>query len=70
MVLCPGAPVGSTGGGSGVKHLRRCGHSFKVSSVIPGEPGIKLGTPGYKASGLPTTPWQLISPFVSNFGIQ
>ena len=34
-------------------------NQFKVSSYRLVEPGIKLGTPGYKTSDLSTTPWQL-----------
>ena len=52
------------------KTSQKMGPQLKVSSEILGELGIKLGIPGYKVSGLSTTPWQLISPFVSNFGIQ
>ena len=54
MVLCPKAPEGSTGSGSGLKRLRRWDHSLK-SHPISRELGIELGTPRYKASSLFTT---------------
>ena len=56
LVLCPGAPKGSTGSGSNIKHLRRWGHSLKSHPKRLGEPGIELRTLWYKASGLSTTP--------------
>ena len=61
-VLCPRAPEGSTGSGSGLKRLRRWGHCLK-SHPISRELGIKLGTPGYKASSLYTTPKLLFVAF-------
>ena len=39
-----------------LKRLRRWRPQFKVSSHRLGEPGIKLKTPGYKASHLSTLP--------------
>ena len=36
------------------------GHGLRVSSDRLEEPGVKLGTPGNIASGLPTTPRQLL----------
>ena len=60
MVLCPGAPEGSTGSGSDFKVSQKMGPQFiKVSSDRLGEQGIKLGTPGYKASDLSSTPRRL-----------
>ena len=44
VVLCPGAPEGSTDSGSGLKCLRRRESQLSVSSNRLGEPGIKLGT--------------------------
>ena len=46
MVLCPGAPEGSTGSGSGFKASQKMGPWLNVSSNRLGELGIKLGTPG------------------------
>ena len=36
----------------------------QVSFNRPEELGIKLGTPGYKVSGLSTTPWRLLQELV------
>ena len=36
------------------------GPYLRVSSDRLDEPKIELGTPGYKASGLSTTPWRLL----------
>ena len=43
VVLCPGAPEGSTGSGSGFKASQKMGPRLKVSSDRLGEPGIILG---------------------------
>ena len=45
VVLCPGAPEGSTGRGSGSKNISKAGQHLKDSSDRLGEPGIQLGTP-------------------------
>ena len=50
VVLSSGALEGSTGKCSGFKVSQKMGRRLKVSSDRLGEPGIKLGTPGYKAS--------------------
>ena len=60
MVLCLGAPGGSTSSGSGLKSLRRWGQTLRVSSNRLGESGIKQETPGYKVGGLSTTPRWLL----------
>ena len=59
MVLCPGAPEGSTSSGSGFKVSQETGPRLKVSSDRLLEPGIKLRNPGYKVSDLSTTPLRL-----------
>ena len=40
VVLCPGAPEGLTGSGSGFKASQKTGQRLKVSSERLGEPGI------------------------------
>ena len=45
VVLCPGAPEGSTGNGDGFRTSQKTGPRLKVSSDRLGEPGIKLMTP-------------------------
>ena len=44
VVLCPVAPEGSTGSGSGLKRFRRRGHSLKSGSF--GSQGLNLGPLG------------------------
>ena len=56
MVLCPGAPEGSTDSGSDFKASWKTGPQLKVSSDRLGELGTELGTPVYKESDLSTTP--------------
>ena len=61
VVVCPRAPEGSTGSGSDLKASQKTGQRFKVLFDRLGEPEIELGTPGYKASDLSTTPRRLTS---------
>ena len=49
VVLCPGAPEGSTGSGSGFKASQKTGHGFKSHPTDWENPGIEPATPGYKA---------------------
>ena len=62
VVLCPGAPEGSTGSGSGFIASQKTGPRLKVSSDRLGGPGIKLVTPGWLrfSSPEPKTPGELI----------
>ena len=46
VVLCPGAPEGSTGSGSGFKASRKTGHGFKSHPTDWEKPGIEPATPG------------------------
>ena len=56
VVICPG---GSTGSGSSFKASQKTGPRLNVSIDRLGETRIELGTPGYKASDLSTTPRRL-----------
>ena len=47
VVLCPGTPEGSTGGGSGFKVSQKTGPRFKVSSDRLGEAGNRTCDPWY-----------------------
>ena len=46
VVLCPGAPEGSTGSGSGFKASQKTGHGFKSHPTDWEKPGIEPATPG------------------------
>ena len=50
-VLCPGAPVGSTGSGSGFKASQKTGHSFKSDPTDWEKPRIEPATPGLQGIG-------------------
>ena len=53
VVLCPGAPKGSTGSGSDFKASQKTGSWLKVSRLTDWEkPGIKPATPGLQGIGL------------------
>ena len=56
VVLCPGAPDGSTGSGSGFKASQKSGHGFKSHPTDWEKPGIKPATPGLRDIGLSPTP--------------
>ena len=45
VVLCPGAPEGSTGSGSGFKVSQKTGQRLKVSSYKLGEAGNRTCDP-------------------------
>ena len=59
VVLCQGAPEGSTSLGSGFKASQKTGPLHKVSFDRLREPGIELRPLGYKASDVSTTPRRL-----------
>ena len=59
VVLCPGTPEGSTGSGSGFKHLRRRGNGLKSHPTDWEKPGIEPATPGLQYIGLSPTPLRL-----------
>ena len=52
MVVCPGAPEGSTGSVSGFKASQKTGPRFKVSSDRLGEAGNQTATPALQDIGL------------------
>ena len=52
VVLCPGAPEGSTGSGSGFEASQKTGPRFKVSFYRLRELRIEFWTTMYKANGL------------------
>ena len=54
-MVCPGAPKGLTGSGSGFKVSRKARPWFKILSYILGEPGMEVTTLGHKASDLLST---------------
>ena len=54
-----GVREGSIGRGSGSKTSQKTGPQLKDSSDRLGEPGIELGTPGFKTTDLSITPRQL-----------
>ena len=56
MVLCPGAPEGSTAVVLILKRLRRWGHGL-VSSKRLGKVGFKPATPGLQGVGLSPSPF-------------
>ena len=56
VVLCPGAPEGSSSSGSGFKASHKTGPQLKVSSDRLGEPEIEPATPGLQDIGLSPTP--------------
>ena len=56
VVLCPGAPEGSTGSGSGFKASQKSGNGFKSHPTDWEKPGIKPATPGLRDIGLSPTP--------------
>ena len=60
VVLCPGNPEGSTGGGSGFKASQKMGQRLKVSSDRLGEAGIEPAAPGLQDIGLSPTPRRLL----------
>ena len=68
MVLCLGAPEGSTGSGSDFKASQKTGQLLKVSSNRLGEAGIEPATPGLQDIGLFPTPWQLLPIFSDKHG--
>ena len=51
LVLCPGAPEGSTGSGSGFKASQKTGHSFKSHPTDWEKPRIEPATPGLQGIG-------------------
>ena len=59
VVLCSGAPKGSTGSGSGFKRLRRRSQGLKSHRTNCEKPGIKPATPVLQDIGLSYTPWRL-----------
>ena len=56
VVLCPGAPAGSTSGGSVFKASQKTGRSLKSHLTDWEKPGIEPATPGLKDIGLSPTP--------------
>ena len=46
LVLCPGAPEGSTGSGSGFKASQKTGHNFKSHPTDWEKPRIEPATSG------------------------
>ena len=52
VVLCPGAPEGSTGSGSGYEASQKTGHVFKSHPTDWEKPGIGPATPGLQGIGL------------------
>ena len=52
VVLCPGAPEGSTGSGSGFKVSQKTGQRIKVSSDILGEAGHRTCDPWFTRHSL------------------
>ena len=55
VVLCPGAPEGSTSSGSGFKRLRKRGNGLKAHPTDWEKPGIEPATPGLQDIGLSPT---------------
>ena len=70
VVLCPGAPEGSTGRGSGFKASQKMGHSLKSLQTDWEKTRIETATPGLQDIGLSPTPRRLhihtIFPFSFN----
>ena len=56
VVLCPGAPEGSTSSGSVYKASQTTGRSLKSHLTDWEKPGIASATPGLKDIGLSPTP--------------
>ena len=52
MVLCPGAPEGSTGSGSDFKASQKTGHRLKSHPTDWKKPGIEPATPGLQGIAL------------------
>ena len=59
VVLCPGAPEGSTGSGSDFKASQKTSHSLKSHPTDWEKLGIYPATPGLKDIGLSPTPRRL-----------
>ena len=51
VVLCPGAPEGSTGSGSGFRASQKTGQGFKSHQTDWEKPGIEPATPGLQGIG-------------------
>ena len=51
VVLCPGAPEGSTGSSSGFKSSQKTGHDFKSHQKDWEKPGIEPATTGLQGIG-------------------
>ena len=64
MVLCPGAPEGSTDSGSGFKASQKTGHSLKSHPTDWEKSGIEHATPGLQDIGLSPTPRWLLIPIL------
>ena len=58
VVLCPGAPEGSTGRGSGFNASQKTGHGFKSHPTDWEKVGIEHVIPGLQDIGLFPTPWR------------
>ena len=56
MVLCPGAPVGSTGSGFNFKASQKMGNSLRSHSTNWEKPVIQPSNPGLQDIGLSPTP--------------
>ena len=63
MVLCPGAPEGSTGSGSGLKASQKMGPLLKASSDRLGEAGNRICDPWFTRHRLIL--YTTVAPFLS-----
>ena len=57
VVLCPGAPEGSTGSSFGVKASQKTGHGLKSHSTDWEKPGIEPGNPLFTRHRLKPVLW-------------
>ena len=64
VVLCPRAPEGSTGSGSGFKASQKTGYSLKSHPTDWEKPGIEPATPGLQDIGLSSTPRRFLIPIL------